>query len=120
MGHDDGTTTRWLCVGEAFERPFARSFEPSDKTDDLLLKASQQFECSSEEPVQQAARQEMLLEPEKTDVIDELLLQASQQFEWSFVVPEEPVKAAARSRSSDPVTVGDVVKAPQSGVAGSL
>ena len=63
----------------------------SGTIDDLLLKASQQLEHSSEEPVQQATTQETLveasqllqgLEPETPAAIDDLLLQASQQFEW--------------------------------------
>ena len=83
----------WLCpigfkpgVGEAFEGPFAKSFEPFDETEKLLVQASQldwsqvrqptqmpqsldsrqfasqQLECSSEEPVQQATTQETLVE----------------------------------------------------------
>ena len=64
----------------------------SGTIDDLLLKASQQLERSSEEPVQQDTTQveasQLLqgLEPETTAAIDDLLLQASQQFQWSFVV----------------------------------
>ena len=79
----------WLCpigfkpgVGEAFEGPFAESFEPSDETEKLLVQvsqldwsqvrqltrmprsldgrqfASQQLERSSEEPVQQGSSDE--------------------------------------------------------------
>ena len=67
----------------------------SGTIDDLLLKASQQLERSSEEPVQQATMQEMLVEasqllqelkPETTATIDDLLLQASLQFEGLLVV----------------------------------
>ena len=67
----------------------------SGTIDDLLLKASQQLEHSSEKSVQQATTQEMSVEalqllqglkPETTAAIDDLLLQASQQFVGSFVV----------------------------------
>ena len=76
---------RWPCI--------ARSFEPYNETDDLLLKASLQFECLWEEPMQQATK----------DAIDGLLLQTSQQFEWSFVVPKalftKQIKAQAKPSS---------------------
>ena len=104
----------WLCpiefklgVGEAFEGPFAESFEPSDETEELLVQASQLLEE---------------LEPGATSLpdaaIDDLLLQASQQFERSSVVLEKPVKDDTKSRFSDPVTVGDVENVRVSGIPG--
>ena len=78
----------WPCV--------ARSFQPYDETDDLLLKASQQFKRSWEEPAQQAT----------TDVIDGLLIHASQQPEQWLMVPEEPVKDYARSRFQTGFSLG--------------
>ena len=101
-------------IGEAFGDSFAKSFEPSNETEqllvqvsqlleglgsdatsrtvaavsgtiaDLLLKSSQQLECPSEEPVQQATIQKTVVEASQlleglelkttTAVIHDLLL----------------------------------------------
>ena len=99
----------WLCpiqfklgVGEAFEGPFAESFEPSDETEELLVQALQLLEGGSTTRVDAVV----------SDTIDDLLLKASQQLEHSS---EEPVQqaithagngggsfaAAARTRTRD-------------------
>ena len=57
----------------------------SGTIDDLLLKASQQLERSSEEPVQQATMQEMLVEA--SQLLQELKPETTQLMTYSYRLP---------------------------------